>query len=367
MTQRLIDLHGRCAKLVSQLHLPVQSGSDRILAAMKRGYTALEYKSIVRRLRAARPGPLAHLGLHRRLPRRDRRRLRADDEARRGRRLRRRVQLRLQRASRHAGGRACRRRCRARSAQARLERLQALLEAQYRANSEAMVGTRAARAGHRPRGARSAASSPARTDNNRVVNFAGEASLVGTYVDVLVTARLPALAARRQRARGRPTRLSAKPPQSPNRRRRRLSVSAPVSVLRPRSVRGPHVAVPRLPRLAVLAFAALGAAGCATTPRPAVRLGRRRRRRQPGAGTVADRGRPRRRGPRRHGPRAAAPAAAPATAPRRARRACVRSPTSSRTRKEPTGLFRLWHQGRAHAGSRSQPEQFGKPYFLSST
>ena len=42
-------------KLVSHLHLPVQSGSDRVLAAMKRGYTALEYKSLVRKLRAARP------------------------------------------------------------------------------------------------------------------------------------------------------------------------------------------------------------------------------------------------------------------------------------------------------------------------
>jgi tRNA-2-methylthio-N6-dimethylallyladenosine synthase len=55
MTQRLIDLYATTPKLVSHLHLPVQSGSDRVLAAMKRGYTALEYKSIVRRLRAARP------------------------------------------------------------------------------------------------------------------------------------------------------------------------------------------------------------------------------------------------------------------------------------------------------------------------
>jgi tRNA-2-methylthio-N6-dimethylallyladenosine synthase len=55
MTQRLIDLYATTPKLVSHLHLPVQSGSDRILAAMKRGYTVLEYKSIVRRLRAARP------------------------------------------------------------------------------------------------------------------------------------------------------------------------------------------------------------------------------------------------------------------------------------------------------------------------
>src|SRR4051812_43999103 len=54
-TQRLIDAYGKLPKLVSMLHLPVQSGSDRILAAMKRNYTAMEYRSIVRRLRAARP------------------------------------------------------------------------------------------------------------------------------------------------------------------------------------------------------------------------------------------------------------------------------------------------------------------------
>ena len=55
MTQRLIDVYARVPKLVSHLHLPVQAGSDRVLAAMKRGYTTLEYKSVIRKLRAARP------------------------------------------------------------------------------------------------------------------------------------------------------------------------------------------------------------------------------------------------------------------------------------------------------------------------
>jgi len=55
-SQRLIGAYARLPKLVSQVHLPVQSGSDRILAAMKRGYTTMEYKSIIRRLRAARHG-----------------------------------------------------------------------------------------------------------------------------------------------------------------------------------------------------------------------------------------------------------------------------------------------------------------------
>ncbi|MBV8379391.1 MAG: tRNA (N6-isopentenyl adenosine(37)-C2)-methylthiotransferase MiaB [Paucibacter sp.] len=52
---RLIEAYARVPKLVSHLHLPVQHGSDRILMAMKRGYTALEFKSIVRKLRAIRP------------------------------------------------------------------------------------------------------------------------------------------------------------------------------------------------------------------------------------------------------------------------------------------------------------------------
>ncbi|HPU20262.1 MAG TPA: MiaB/RimO family radical SAM methylthiotransferase, partial [Alicycliphilus sp.] len=54
-TPRLIEAYAKIPKLVSHLHLPVQHGSDRILMAMKRGYTAMEYKSTVRKLKAIRP------------------------------------------------------------------------------------------------------------------------------------------------------------------------------------------------------------------------------------------------------------------------------------------------------------------------
>src|SRR5690606_39437230 len=55
-TDSLIEAHRDVPQLAAFLHLPVQSGSDRILAAMKRGHTALEYKAKLRRLREARPG-----------------------------------------------------------------------------------------------------------------------------------------------------------------------------------------------------------------------------------------------------------------------------------------------------------------------
>jgi tRNA-2-methylthio-N6-dimethylallyladenosine synthase len=54
-TQRLVDVYGKVPQLVSHLHLPVQHGSDRILMAMKRNYTAMEYKSTIRKLRTVRP------------------------------------------------------------------------------------------------------------------------------------------------------------------------------------------------------------------------------------------------------------------------------------------------------------------------
>jgi tRNA-2-methylthio-N6-dimethylallyladenosine synthase len=55
MSDSLINVYAEVPELVSHLHLPVQSGSDRILAAMKRNHTALEYKSRIRRLREVRP------------------------------------------------------------------------------------------------------------------------------------------------------------------------------------------------------------------------------------------------------------------------------------------------------------------------
>ena len=54
-SQRLIDAYAKIPKLVNHVYLPAQHGSDRVLAAMKRGYTSLEYKSVVRRLKAVRP------------------------------------------------------------------------------------------------------------------------------------------------------------------------------------------------------------------------------------------------------------------------------------------------------------------------
>ena len=116
---------------------------------MKRGYTALEYRSIVRRLRAGAPGPQPVLRLHRRLPRRDRGRLRGHAAAR------------ARAAASTARSPSSTARARARRPPtcpttrpheeklARLQRLQAQLDAQARAISEAMVGTHAARAGRR--------------------------------------------------------------------------------------------------------------------------------------------------------------------------------------------------------------------------
>jgi len=189
MTPRLIDAFASNEKLVSHLHLPVQSGSDRVLAAMKRGYTALEYKSIVRKLRAARPELSLTSDFIVGFPGETD----ADFDA----------TLRLVEAIRFDGAFSFAYSARpgtpaaelsgqipADVRQARLAQLQTLLDAQYRNYSEAMVGTRQ-RVLVTGRAARNSGELAARTDNNRVVNFAGDAASIDHYVDVDITAALP--------------------------------------------------------------------------------------------------------------------------------------------------------------------------------
>ena len=67
-SESLIEVYGEVPELVNYLHLPVQSGSDRILALMKRGHTILEYKAKVRKLRAPAPRLGDVHGSHRGLP-----------------------------------------------------------------------------------------------------------------------------------------------------------------------------------------------------------------------------------------------------------------------------------------------------------
>jgi tRNA-2-methylthio-N6-dimethylallyladenosine synthase len=189
MTERLIDAYRTNAKLVSHLHLPVQSGSDRVLAAMKRGYTTLEYKSIVRRLRAARPELSLTSDFIVGFPGET-----DEDFAR---------TLRLVEDVRFDGAFSFAYSPRPGTPaaelpdqvppdvrQARLARLQALLERQYRDYSEHMIGTRQ-RVLVTGRAAKDPKELAARTDNNRVVNFAGDAASIDRYVDVHITAALP--------------------------------------------------------------------------------------------------------------------------------------------------------------------------------
>jgi tRNA-2-methylthio-N6-dimethylallyladenosine synthase len=188
MTPRLVAAHAALPKLAAHLHLPVQSGSDRVLAAMKRGYTALEYKSIVRKLRDARPGLSLTSDFIVGFP--------GETDADFEQTMKLVADVGFDGAfsfaySPRPGTPA------AELAdavppdvqQARLARLQTLLDAQYQAQSAAMVGThqRALVTGPSSRNPRELA---ARTDNNRVVNFVGEHDLIGAYADLTVTAAL---------------------------------------------------------------------------------------------------------------------------------------------------------------------------------
>ena len=188
-SQRLIDAYGKIPKLVSQVHLPVQSGSDRILAAMKRNYTAMEYKSIIRRLRAARPDISISSDFIVGFP--------GETEADFLQTLKLVDDVRFDGSfsfvySARPGTPAAS--LADDTPQAvkieRLQRLQRRIQELSEEYSRAMVGTRQRVLVEGP-SRKDAAELAGRTDNNRVVNFPGDARLAGHFVDVDITKALP--------------------------------------------------------------------------------------------------------------------------------------------------------------------------------
>jgi len=184
-TDSLIEAYASVPKLANHLHLPVQSGSDRILSLMKRGYTAIEFKDKVRKLRQVRPDISITSDFIVGFPGESER----DFNATLG--LVRDVGVDQSFSflySRRPGTPAASLPDEVDPAvkQERLTRLQAQLEAQASAISERMVGTvqrvlieRAAR--------KNAQELAGRTENNRWVNFAGPASLINQFADVVIT------------------------------------------------------------------------------------------------------------------------------------------------------------------------------------
>jgi tRNA-2-methylthio-N6-dimethylallyladenosine synthase len=188
-TPRLIEAYARLPKVVSHVHLPVQSGSDRVLAAMKRGYTSLEYKSIVRRLRAARPDICISSDFIVGFP--------GETEGDHGATLALIDELGFDASfsfiySPRPGTPA--------AAYpdstphevklARLQGLQQKIERQAQDISLSMVGTTQRVLVEGP-AKRNADELSGRTDNNRMVNFEAPPVLVGQFVDVTITAALP--------------------------------------------------------------------------------------------------------------------------------------------------------------------------------
>ena len=187
-TQRLIDAHARIPQLAPHVHLPVQAGSDRVLGAMKRGYTVLEYKSIVRRLRAACPGISISSDFIVGFP--------GETEAEFEATLKLIEEVGFDASfsfiySRRPGTPA--------AALpddtphpvklARLQRLQARIDEQAQTLSRSMVGTRQ-RVLVEGAAKRDATELCGRTANNRVVNFPGSPERVGRFADVTITAAL---------------------------------------------------------------------------------------------------------------------------------------------------------------------------------
>lgn len=189
MSQRLIDTYAKVPKLVSHLHLPVQAGSDRVLAAMKRGYTTLEYKSIVRKLRAARPDISMSTDFIVGFPGE------TDEDFEKTMKLIDDVEFDASFSfiySPRPGTPALELddNTPADVKSARLSRLQKRIDELAQAVSRSMVGTvqRVLVEGTSKKDANELAG---RTDNNRIVNFAGNPRLINTFVEVRITEALP--------------------------------------------------------------------------------------------------------------------------------------------------------------------------------
>ena len=184
-TPRLIEAYARIPQLVSHVHLPVQSGSDLVLAAMKRGYTAIEYKSIVRRLREARPDICISSDFIIGFPGETEQDFAAtmkliDDIG---------FDASFSFVYSRRPGTPAADLADDTPQAVKLERLQQLQQkndAQAHAISRRMVGTRQ-RVLVDGVSRRDAAELAARTDNNRVINFAGPRKLIGTFIEITVT------------------------------------------------------------------------------------------------------------------------------------------------------------------------------------
>ena len=187
-TQRLIAAHARVPQLAPHVHLPVQAGSDRVLAAMKRGYTVLEYKSIVRRLRALRPGISISSDFIVGFPGESD----ADFEAT--------MNLIEEIGFDASFSFLYSRRPGTPAAELpdptphdvkleRLQRLQARINLQAQALSRGMIGTRQSVLIEGV-SRKDAAELCGRTANNRMVNFPGPRDLIGRFVNVTITAAL---------------------------------------------------------------------------------------------------------------------------------------------------------------------------------
>ena len=188
-TDSLIEAYAEVDKLASFLHLPVQSGSDRILALMKRGHTAAEYVEKIDKLKRARPGISISSDFIVGFPGETERDFEDTLE------LIRRVGFDqsfsfIFSARPGTPAAAMPDQVPRDVAQARLERLQALINEQAAAISRSMVGT-VERVLVERVSKKSAREIAGRTENNRWVNFAGDPALVGSFVDVRITEALP--------------------------------------------------------------------------------------------------------------------------------------------------------------------------------